>query len=60
MKYDYRCKNDDCGVERTVDHKISEDPRVTCDECGEECKRLITGGTGFVLKGKGWYNNGGY
>lgn len=58
MKYEYQCK--DCGAERTVDHKITEDPRVTCDHCGAECKRLISGGTGFVLKGKGWFNNGGY
>ena len=60
MKYDYRCTNEDCGAERTVEHSIKEDPRVTCDECGTDCKRLISGGTGFVLKGKGWFNNGGY
>ena len=58
MKYDYQCM--DCGAERVEDHKITEDPTVFCDECGSECKRLISGGTGFVLKGKGWFNNGGY
>lgn len=60
MKYDYQCM--DCDHEQEVEHKITQDPGVICEECGGACKRLISAqaGTGFVLKGKGWFDKGGY
>lgn len=51
--YDYRCQKCQNVFEKT--QRISEPAGATCPECGgEECTRLITGGT-FHLKGSGWY-----
>ena len=59
MIYEYEC--DACGAEWEVDQKIT-DPRLEkCPHCeAPEPRRLISGGTGFVLKGKGWFEKGGY
>ena len=52
--YDYECK--DCGNIIEVFHGISENPKVVCTECGQtNTERQITGGTGFILKGSGFY-----
>tara|TARA_R110000824_G_scaffold21496_4_gene80051 strand:+ start:4429 stop:4611 length:183 start_codon:yes stop_codon:yes gene_type:complete len=57
--YDYSCT---CGEVFEVEHRITEDPEIVCDNCGDTAERMIsdTASTGFVLKGKGWFNNGGY
>lgn len=34
---------------------INEDPLETCPETGQKVKRLISGGTGLVFKGSGFY-----
>lgn len=59
ITYEYKCE----GCQHTWDakQKMSDDPIKDCPECKEEkAKRLISGGTGFVLKGGGWFNSGGY
>ena len=34
---------------------ISADPLTTCPETQQPVQRVITGGTGFILKGTGFY-----
>ena len=34
---------------------MSELPLSSCENCGGEVKRLITGGTGLIFKGSGFY-----
>ena len=34
---------------------MSESPFSNCKNCGGEVKRLITGGTGLIFKGSGFY-----
>lgn len=57
MTYEYKCKL--CGHEWTADQRISDQPLTVCPKCEKEgAKRLISGGTGFQLKGSGWYRDG--
>ncbi len=35
--------------------KISDEALKTCPETGQNVKRVITGGSGVVYKGSGWY-----
>ena len=53
MIYEYKCKF--CETVHDVEHGMNESPKVKCNICGTDCKKLITGGTGFILRGKGWY-----
>ena len=50
--YDYGCKS---GKVKEIRHSITkcDTIEVACD-CGKPMNRLITGGTGFLLKGDGW------
>ena len=34
---------------------MSESPISSCENCGGKVKRLITGGTGLIFKGSGFY-----
>lgn len=34
---------------------ITADPLTTCPDTGQSVRRVITGGTGFILKGSGFY-----
>lgn len=52
--YDYQCPNPSCLRVEVVEHQMSKTPRVVCDQCGTKMKRLISGTTSFVLKGRGW------
>lgn len=55
--YEYRCQN--CGHEWEVFQSMKDDPVTECPSCGEpEAKRQISAGTGFILKGGGWYADG--
>ncbi|HMA61421.1 MAG TPA: zinc ribbon domain-containing protein [bacterium] len=52
--YDYICKK--CGHEFEEFHSISDDPVKICPECGHaSVERKITGGTGLIFKGSGFY-----
>lgn len=51
--YDYSC--DDCGHSFEAFQAMSEDPLSICPECGGKIRRLITGGTGIIFKGSGFY-----
>lgn len=51
--YDYRCKK--CGYEFEKFQNIS-DPKVKiCPKCGGNVERLISGGSGIIFKGSGFY-----
>ena len=34
---------------------MSESSLITCEECGGKIDRVITGGTGLIFKGSGFY-----
>ena len=51
--YEYKCKS--CGKIFDVFQKITDDPIKTCPYCGGEVYRLISGGTGIIFKGNGFY-----
>ncbi len=54
--YEYGC--DACGFTFEREQRITEDPLKKCPNCGKmKLRRLITGGTGFILKGGGWYSD---
>jgi len=39
---------------------MSDEPLTTCEKCSGELNKIITSSGGFQLKGKGWFNKGGY
>jgi putative FmdB family regulatory protein len=47
--YEYKCEK--CGSLFEVSHSISKNHEVSCPQCGSEAKRIITGGSGFIIKG---------
>ena len=55
--YEYVCKS--CSNHWEEDKKINDPPQDTCPKCKKKtAKRLISGGTGFILKGSGWFKDG--
>lgn len=50
--YEYECLQ--CGKNREVFQKFSDEPLGTCPDCGGQVRKLISN-TSFVLKGNGWY-----
>lgn len=51
--YSYACAK--CGTEYEKLQKMSDKTRAKCPQCGTRGERLITGGSGFVFKGSGFY-----
>ena len=51
--YNYYCS--DCDFHFSYFQKMSESPISNCEKCGGKVKRLITGGTGLIFKGSGFY-----
>jgi len=51
--YTYACRK--CANEQDVFHGISAKPRVKCEKCGGNCKRLMGKGAGLIFKGSGFY-----
>jgi len=49
--YEYKCER--CGYSFEMHHSMKEDPRVDCPECWASARRVITGGSGFILKTSG-------
>jgi putative FmdB family regulatory protein len=48
--YTYRCES--CG-DFELQQPISDQPLNDCPQCKGPVKRIIAGGTGFIMKGKG-------
>ena len=51
--YEYECKR--CGFYFERFQKISDEPLKTCPGCGGIVWRLISGGSGIIFKGHGFY-----
>lgn len=51
MTYEYECQK--CGHKFELMQKMSDKPAEKCPKCEGRIKRLISGGAGFLLKGKG-------
>ncbi len=49
--YEYHCSI--CDRRFEVRQGINDDPLSACPECGGSVRRLITGGSGFMVKGPG-------
>ncbi len=49
--YDYICLSCDHRFEKF--QGINDDVLETCPECNSEIKRVISGGSGFIMKGGG-------
>ena len=51
--YNYYCKN--CNTHFSYFQKMSESPIKKCKDCKGDVNRVITGGTGLIFKGSGFY-----
>ena len=51
--YEYQCQS--CQHQLEVLRKISDEPLVTCPECGKDSLRKKVSAAAFRLKGGGWY-----
>jgi len=51
--YEYECTK--CGHRFERFQKMSDPPVKTCPECKGKVKRLISGGSGLIFKGSGFY-----
>jgi putative FmdB family regulatory protein len=57
MTYEYACQA--CGHTWEAEQSIKDAALKNCVSCGApKAKRLVSGGTGFLLKGGGWYADG--
>lgn len=54
MTYEYLCTA--CGHQWEADQSITAQALKDCPKCKKaKAQRQVSGGTGFVLKGGGWY-----
>lgn len=54
--YEYACTS--CAHEWEAEQSIKEAPLTDCPSCGRStARRQISRGTGFILKGGGWYSD---
>ena len=51
--YEYQCK--DCRFEFEEFQSIAAEPLQICPKCGGLVERKISGGTGLIFKGSGFY-----
>jgi putative FmdB family regulatory protein len=51
--YNYKCTN--CKYQFSVFQKMSDDPIIVCSKCEGKVKRIISGGSGIIFKGTGFY-----
>lgn len=51
--YEYACTS--CGGHFDYFHGISEEPKKFCETCGGPLQRLLSGGSGLIFKGSGFY-----
>jgi putative FmdB family regulatory protein len=48
--YEYRCEAEACGHIFELSHAMKESPAVRCPLCDAEARKVITGGSGFIMK----------
>jgi putative FmdB family regulatory protein len=46
--YEYKCAK--CGLRFERSQTMTEDPITECPECHGKVRRLISGGTGFIMR----------
>ena len=51
--YDYACEH--CNTVNEHYHSITFKGTVRCFKCGKPMKKLISGGSGIIFKGSGFY-----
>ena len=51
--YNYQCKS--CNEIIVVLQKISDSSLKSCKKCKGDLKKIISGGTGMIFKGNGFY-----
>ncbi len=51
--YDYLCK--DCGHTFEIFQSMSDSSLTECPSCNGKVRRIISGGTGLIFKGSGYY-----
>ena len=51
--YEYYCTS--CGFEFEEFQSIASEPLTVCPKCNSQVKRKISGGTGMIFKGTGFY-----
>ena len=57
--YTYKCK--ECEHQFDIRQSMSDDKLTECPVCEKKTLgKIIVPGNGFQLKGKGWFNKGGY
>jgi len=49
--YEYKCSH--CGLQFEKQQTMTDAPIKECPACGEEVRKLISGGTGFIMKAAG-------
>lgn len=49
--YEYECSI--CGLHFERQQSIKDEPIKECPECGKEVQRLVSGGSGFIMKSAG-------
>ena len=55
MIYEYECT--ECKHVQEEIHGMNEKPEIKCEKCfSTKMQRTITGGSGFILKGDGFYS----
>lgn len=47
--YEYKCEQ--CGYSFEIQHSMKGEPLVNCPKCDGRARKIITGGSGFILKG---------
>ena len=51
--YEYQCTK--CEQEFEYFQSIKEEPKTVCEKCGGNLVKLLSGGTGLIFKGSGFY-----
>lgn len=51
--YDYRCES--CNKTFEYFQNMSDEPLNKCPDCNRKVRRLVSGGTGLIFKGSGFY-----
>ena len=51
--YEYECLN--CGTHFDTFQKMSDNPLDKCIKCQGSVRRLVSGGSGLIFKGSGFY-----
>ena len=51
--YEYECKS--CGHRFTQFQNMTDEPVKKCPECSGPVRRLISGGSGVIFKGSGFF-----